>query len=149
MSVATIGGKIISTANENGNGHTLPAYEFVLIQDTTYATGSRFLVWLFNKVTGNASKKDDDKKEDSSGSQTTRSLNTIRAVALENGNVAFECNASLGVQIQFPSIVMKMIPDGKEKSEKIGSESLKKALEDDVPTALEGFLETYLQWLES
>jgi hypothetical protein len=44
---------------------------------------------------------------------------------------------------------MKAIPGAsKEKFEKSGGESLQKALEDDLPAALERFRQEYVWWLE-
>jgi len=147
-SQAIIGGKLISLKEER-NGEEMPCFEFVLIQDSTYATGSRFLVWLFNKITGNSNNSDDDGKKDiETGSQTTTSLNRVRAITADDGTIAFECNASLGVQMQFPALMMKLIPDGKDKSERRGSESLRKALETDVPVSLARLQDAYSQWLE-
>ena len=45
---------------------------------------------------------------------------------------------------------MKAVPGAsKAKFEKTGGESLVKALEDDLPTALELFRQEYISWLSS
>lgn len=136
--VATIGVKIIVD-----NNTTMPSYENVLIRDSTYAEGNRILLWFFNKVTGKGKK--DVKK---TTTQSTQSLSTIRAIPVGDGTIAFEANACLRVRVKFPSLLMKMIPDGKAQSERTGGESLRKALEGDIPTALENFRYCYVQWLE-
>ncbi|KAL7469671.1 hypothetical protein ACHAXS_009942 [Conticribra weissflogii] len=147
-SQAIIGGKLISVKEER-DGEEMPCFQFVLIQDSTYATGSRFLVWLFNKITGNSNNASDNGEKDiETGSQTTTSLNRVSALSVNNGAIEFECNASLGVKMQFPALMMKLIPDGKDKSEKSGSASLRKALETDVPVSLARFRDAYCQWLE-
>ena len=64
--------------------------------------------------------------------------------------IAFESNANLSLFIKFPALLMKAIPGAsKENFEKTGGESLVKALEDDLPTALENFRKEYVKWLES
>ncbi|KAK1745096.1 hypothetical protein QTG54_004387, partial [Skeletonema marinoi] len=109
MSIATIGTKVIK------EGHAgFPAYEFVLIRDATYATGSRVFVWFFNKVTG---KDKDNKRED----QSTQSLNRIRVLPIEDGSIEFECNANLSINIKIAAVLMKIIPN-KEKAEKTGGD---------------------------
>ncbi|KAL7446178.1 hypothetical protein ACHAXM_010044 [Skeletonema potamos] len=133
MSLATIGTKIIR------EGHAgFPAYEFVLIRDETYATGNKVFVWFFNKVTG---KDKDSKRED----QTTLSLNRIRVLPMEDGSIAFECNANLSVSIKIPPVLMKII-SSKEKAEKTGGESLCATLKGDIPSALSGFRQEYMKW---
>mmetsp|Transcript_28973 Transcript_28973/g.43790 ORF Transcript_28973/g.43790 Transcript_28973/m.43790 type:complete len:302 (-) Transcript_28973:173-1078(-) len=133
MSIATIGTKVIK------EGHAgFPAYEFVLIRDATYATGSRVFVWFFNKVTG---KDKDNKRED----QATQSLNRIRVLPMEDGSIEFECNANLSISIKIPAVLMKIIPN-KEKAEKTGGESLCATLKGDIPCALSGFRQEYMNW---
>eukprot|EP00804_Cyclotella_cryptica_P009574 CCRYP_006270-RA/>CCRYP_006270-RA protein AED:0.04 eAED:0.04 QI:221/1/1/1/1/1/2/138/286 len=134
MTVATIGVNIFTC--EKG----MPCYQFVLVKDSTYAEGNRIFVWFFNKATGK------DKRQNSEA--MTESLNIIRAVPVENGGIAFEANASLRVRVKFPSFLMKVIPNGKEKTEQIGGESLRKVLEEDIPVALDGFRQEYMRWLE-
>jgi hypothetical protein len=140
MSLATIGTKVIR------EGHAgFPAYEFVLIRDSTYAKGNKLFVWFFNKVTGKAGKDKDNKKED----QTTQSLNRIRVLPMEDGSsIAFECNANLSISVQIPAALMKIIPS-KEKAEKTGGESLCATLKGDIPSSLSGFRQEYMKWREN
>ena len=133
MSIATIGTKVIK------EGHAgFPVYEFVLIRDATFAKGSRLFVWFFNKVTG---KDKDSKRED----QATQSLNRIRVIPMEDGSIAFECNANLSISIKIPAVLMKIIPN-KEKAEKTGGQSLCATLKGDIPTALSCFRQEYIDW---
>lgn len=135
MTVATIGVNIFTC--EKG----MPSYQFVLVKDSTYAEGNRVFVWFFNRATGKDKRRDNE--------AMTQSLNTIRAVPAENDGIAFEANACLRVQVKFPSFLMKVIPNGKEKTEQIGGESLRKVLEEDIPVALDGFKQEYIRWLEA
>lgn len=136
LSLVTIGCKVAIDNND------FPKYELVLVRDTTFARGNRLFVWFFNKVTG--------KDKDETTSQTTFSLNRISVIIPKQSGIAFEANASLNLLIKFPSLLMKAIPGAsKEKFEKTGGESLVKALEDDLPTALEQFRQEYINWLSS
>ena len=140
MSLVTIGVKIIAGAD-------FPSYEMVLIRDSTYAEGNRLFVWFFNKITGKE-KSNADGSSTVTGDQTTFSLNRFGVVSKENGMISFEANANLIVRVRFPSFLMKAIPGAsKEKFEKTGGASLQKALEDDLPAALEGFRQEYVRWL--
>ena len=142
MSLVTIGVKIIAGAD-------FPNYEMVLIRDSAYAKGNRLFVWFFNKIIG----KDKDNTDGSSTvtrDQTTFSLSRFGVVPKGNGMISFEANANLIVRVRFPSFLMKAIPGAsKEKFERTGSASLQKALEDDLPAALEGFRQGYVWWLEN
>ncbi|KAL3815333.1 hypothetical protein ACHAXA_010015 [Cyclostephanos tholiformis] len=142
MSHVTIGVKIIESTD-------FPSYEMVLIRDSTYAEGNRLFVWFFNKITGK-DKGNTDSSSNVKSDQTTFSLNRFGVVLKENGMISFEANANLIVRIRFPSFLMKAIPGAsKEKFEKTGGASLQKALEDDLPAALEGFRQEYVLWLEN
>ena len=134
MTVATIGLNLFLCKNG------LPNYQFVLIKDLTYAEGNRVFVWFFNKVTG----KDKNKGKEA----TTQSLNIIRTVSASDG-VVFEANASLKIQVKFPSLLMKVLPTGKAKAEETGGTSLRKMLEADLPVALKRFRQEYMRWLEN
>jgi hypothetical protein len=136
MTVATVGVNIVTC--EKG----LPSYQFVLVKDSTFAEGNRIFLWFFNKVTGKDKNKDNEEA-------TTESLNTIRVVYTEENELAFEANASLRIQVKFPSFLLKVLPGGKEKSELTGGESLRRVLEEDLPVALDGFRQEYIRWIES
>ena len=137
MSLATIGAKVVK------EGHAgFPAYEFVLVRDSTYAKGNRLFVWFFNKIT----KKDDI--DDSNRDQTTQSLNILRVLPMDDGSIAFECNANLSISVKVPAVLMKIIPN-KENAESTGGESLVATLQKDIPTALSAFRDSYIKWRDS
>jgi hypothetical protein len=137
ISIVIIGVKLV--VSNTG----LPCYEMVLIQDSTRAEGNRLFVWFFNKVTGK------DSSTTKTSEQTTFSLNRISAVAKGSDMIAFEANANLNLKLQFPTLLLKAIPGAsKAKFEKTGGESLRKALEDDLPAALESFRQEYIRWLK-
>jgi len=156
-----VGGKLISIKDRR-SGRNLPCYEFVLIEGSVFASGARLLVWSFDRIMGNAEGTVENDRDGNKGnnndycssvppdsdSQTTTSLNRVRALSLGDGNMAFESNASLGVQMNFPAWMMKMIPFGKERSERSGNDSLRKALEQDIPPSLSRLRDAYIRWLE-
>jgi hypothetical protein len=109
MSLVTIGVKIITKTD------FLPSYEMVLIRDSTYAEGNRLFVWFFNKITGK-NKVNADGSLSTKNDQTTFSLNRFGVVTKENGMISFRANASLIVQIRFPSFLMKAIPGASKAS---------------------------------
>lgn len=141
MSTVTIGVKLISTS-------VFPSYEIVLIRDSNYAEGNPLFLWFFNKVTGNDKIIKGDQAEKKV--QTAFSINRIGVVLQENDMILFQGNATLSLLLQFPSFLLKALPGAsKEKSERTGSKYLKKALDDDLPAALEGLRKEYSRWLQT
>lgn len=133
MTVATIGLNIFRCKKG------LPNYQFVLVKDSTYAEGNRIFVWFFIKVTG----KDKNKENEAS----TQSLNIIRTITAGD-RIAFEANASLKIEVEFPSLLVKVLPGGIVKAEETGGSSLQRVLEADLPFALESFRQEYLDFLD-
>lgn len=140
MSNVTIGAKLISAS-------VFPSYELVLIRDSNYAEGSPLFVWFFNKVT----RKD---KIIEGGlpyrkGQTAFSFTRITAVPLENDMISFQANATLSLLFKFPSFLFKALHSSKEKTEMIGGKYLKKALDGDLPAALDRLQKEYFLYLRS
>jgi hypothetical protein len=141
MSIVTIGVKLISASD-------FPSYEIVLIRDMNYAEGNPLFLWFFNKVTGNdkITKGGPAYKK----AQSAFSINRISVVLQENGMISFEGNATLSLLLQFPASLFKALPGAsKEKYERTGGKYLKKALDDDLPAALERLRREYVRWLQS
>ena len=140
-SIVTVGVKLISDS-------AFPSYEIVLIRNLNYAEGNQLLLWFFNKVMGS----DKVNKDGTVGrkDQTALSLNTISVVRQENDMISFQGSATLSLLLQFPSFLFKALPGAsKEKSERTGSKYLKKALDDDLPAALDRLRTEYTRWQQS
>ena len=122
--------------------------QIVLIRNLNYAEGNQLFLWFFNKVMGS----DKVNKDGTVGrkDQTALSLNRISVVRQENDMISFQGSATLSLVLQFPSFLFKALPGAsKEKSERTGSKYLKKALDDDLPVALDGLRTEYTRWLQS
>jgi len=121
-------------------------YEFVLVKDTTEASGIPLFVYFFNRVTGKVEKSDDDA---SSAEQSTTSVNRISYSVLDE-RVQFTSKANLSIRLGFPRVILKVLPGARtRKIEEKGGEALVSALEKDIPTALENLVDEYVQWLEA
>ncbi len=140
-SIVTVGVKLISYS-------AFPSYEIVLIRNLNYAEGNQLFLWFFNKVMGSDKVKKGGPL--SKKIQTATSLNRISVVRQENGMISFQGSATLSLLLNFPSILLKALPGAsKEKSERTGSEYLKKTLDDDLSAALDGLRNEYVRWLQS
>jgi len=135
VSKANIGAKFIQEPS--------PRYEFVLIGDEQSVKGLPPVVWVYNKLTGSG---DDGEKSESSTS--TSSLTTIAYDETEDGKTIIKSNASLSVAVNFPSILLKILPTNKEKAEETGGKALCKTLEKDVVASLEAVEKAYMKCVD-
>jgi hypothetical protein len=121
---------------------SFPEYQFTLIQDTIRAEGPRAMVWIFEKITGASSKQ---KK-----GQTTHSFSTLKVEPSPDkpGEIVFQSNTRLEINLYFPKILLRILPMSREKSNEIGSKSTLKSLEVRGVAALKIFEKSYSTWLE-
>jgi hypothetical protein len=116
-------------------------YEFTGVADETTAEGLKPVVWIYNTLTG-AGKKDE---------KLRRSFNSLSRFSCEktgDDTVVFKTDVFLSVGIEFPAILLKILPTNKEKAEKTGGQAIVKALEKDVAKALSKIEEKYQKMLE-
>lgn len=121
------GSKALSTrSNED-----LPMYEFVLIADKFEVQGAAPVVWIFNKLTGS-------KAEDSQefGLTKTRARSRVSLIETENSNYAFQFALEMQVKVEFPKVLVKIMPTTKEKMEEQGSNAILKAVKQDIIDAI-------------
>ncbi|KAL7466120.1 hypothetical protein ACHAXS_006417 [Conticribra weissflogii] len=142
-----VGVKLISVRDDLSGG-SVPCFEFVLVKSSTSAVGARWLVWSFDRLMGNDAADSDADRNDEQTTATT-SVNRVRALFLNDGSVAFESRASLGVRMDVPNWMRSVIRYGKERSERSGNEALRKVLERDVPPSLERLRDAYASWIEA
>lgn len=134
VSLAKIGVKLIREPS--------PRYEFVLIGDEQTVTGLPPVVWIYNKLTGSG---DDGEK---SSSASSSSLSVISYDETEDGKTIIKSKASLSVEVNFPTILLKILPTNKEKAEETGGKALCKTVEKDVQASMDAFEKMYLKSLD-
>ena len=134
VSLAKIGVKLIQEPS--------PRYEFVLIGDEQTITGLPPVVWIYNKLTGSG---DDGEK---SSSASSSSLSVISYDETEDGKTIIKSKASLSVEVNFPTILLKILPTNKEKAEETGGKAICKTLEKDVQASIDAFEKMYLKCLD-
>lgn len=135
VSKANIGAKLVQEPS--------PRYEFVLIGDEQTVKGLPPVVWVYNKLTGSG-----DGGEKGGSNASTSSLTTITYGETEGGKTIIKSNASLSVNVKFPSILLKILPTNKEKAEDTGGKALCKTLEKDVIASMEAVEKSYMQYLD-
>jgi len=128
-----------------------PEFQLTFIKDSQKVTGPRFLVFIFNKLTGR-----DEGKEGKDGGgggsgggegkeQAVTSFSRFFAEQSSETEATFVIETSLDIAIKFPSLLMKILPVSKEKAEEQGSASVIKTLVKDTGASLERIATYYTQ----
>lgn len=120
-----------------------PAYQTVLIAEKQRVYGLAPVVWIFNQLTGNSAKKDDQFGPPSGKAKSMISIIEEKASFC----VHFDCVVQ--VEVKFPKVLVKIMPMSKEKMEQQGSASVTKAVEKDVAKAVQSAIDAFLSWRTS
>lgn len=157
----TIGTKLIQVEQSVGVGRSLklPEFQATLIADEPRATGPKFFVWLFNKITYGGNPDEINKTDDDGNKQNKRSENALLRLRLEpviienegidvpsdntTMNFVFVGESTMLLEFEFPKLLLRFFPMKKDTAEKMCSESIVKALEKNMLPAMEAFCEEY------
>jgi len=119
--------------------------QFVLVKTEQIPDGPAPLVWLFNKMTGN----DKAKSGGGDSKQAIRSLSRLNLKSSsEGGTGIFSLATMLELSVEFPSLLLKLMPVSKEKAEEQFSSSIRNTVEKDQSVVVPMFRQLYLDWLE-
>lgn len=116
----------------------MPNYTFLLVGEELSVSGLPPVVWIFNKLTGSEKKKESLQSNGVCAS-------SITVVKDTDGQLVFSFIADIKIKINFPAVLLKILPTSKEKAEQTGSTSVRKAVERDVEVGVSGALETFLK----
>ena len=141
QSDAMIGTKLV-TPNTTG-GATSPEFQLTFIKDRQNVTGPRFLVFIFNKLTGQDGKKSEHGDGDGANEQAVTSFTRFFAERSSETEATFIIETSLDIAVKFPSLLLKILPVSKEKAEEQGSASVIKTLVRDTTASLERIADYY------
>ena len=127
--------------NEDKKTTKQPEYQLVFIKDSRFVEGPRLLIWIFNQLTG-AKGKQKDKEEES----TVRSISRFTCDESPDGKtVEFTIKSKLEIVVEFPSILLKILPVSKEKAEEQGSASVLKTMGKDIEAVLPHVRQCYCE----
>lgn len=136
VSTALIGSKLLKPSDAS----MYPEYQFTLITDERIAEGAPPIVWIYNQLTG-AGKKDDASKE-----STAHSLSRVTVV--DTGNeLKFSISSILEIDVNFPSLLLRILPISKAKAEEQGSAAVLKTLSKGIEASIMGFRDKYNSWI--
>jgi hypothetical protein len=139
--VANIGAQIVHQSEHDGVTET--QLEFTYIDDEQIVQGPKILVFIFNALTG----KDLEGSSSRGKGQRVQSLSRLYTT-VSNNTVVFHIDTNLDISIQFPTLLLKLLPVSKEKAEEQGSEVIMNTLTKDTEAMIPKLEEFYLQTRE-
>lgn len=119
-----------------------PEYQLTFIKDIQNVKGPMLLVWIFNKLTGQDGKQSGN--EEGKKEQAVTSFSRFYAEQSGESEAIFVLETSLDIAVNFPSLLLKILPVSKEKAEEQGSASVTKALIKDTAASLERIAKYYV-----
>ena len=138
--------------SEGGNDD-FPEYQFVLLDSQNKASGSKWMVWIYNQLTGEGDKEDtnSNNEEEERGKNSSNALMRFYVSAEDDdtNTILFHSNSNLQIDIEFPNIMVKLMPVSKRRAEKLGSDSVGNALDKEGKHTLNAFQEAYKSWIQT
>lgn len=116
-----------------------PYYKCFLVADKKIPTGAKPVVWLYYKLTGGESKLDYNPP-------AGNAVSTICITEVDDNGYALKFSCNLQIIIEFPKVLMKILPSSKEKIEEQGSESVRKAVEKDIMSSISTTNDSFENW---
>jgi hypothetical protein len=124
---------------EDKNG--LPMYETVLIADRRTAKGPAPIVWIYNQLTG------DDKVKEGDYSPPQARVMSRSSITEQNGKFAFKVDVEFRIVVEFPAILVRILPTSKENMEEQGTISISKGIAKDVEVSVDALPKAFQRWL--
>jgi hypothetical protein len=120
-----------------------PFYDLLLIAEKKKVFGSPPVVWIYNKLTGHSAEIEDIIRPPSAKVQSILSIAENECGSYFN----FDCKAE--ITVEFPKVVLKLLPASKEKMEEKGTASVKIALEKSINKAINNIDSVVNDWMNS
>eukprot|EP00978_Attheya_sp_CCMP212_P020415 scaffold58372_cov53-Attheya_sp.AAC.1 len=144
---ATIGVKLFKAnpvVDEEGDPSlSNPELEFILLGQKFSADGPPPLVWIFNQMTGI------DQKTRKTSQVSNHAVFRVKVLPSNDGKgIVFASNMDAELHIQFPSMLLELLPVAKEVIEEQGSKSLQQLMNRDLPPGVDKFHDAYVKWIK-
>ena len=154
---AIIGFKLIYTPFDNDDIEHAeevdwePEYEFLLLAEDFRADGPPPLVFIFNQLTGKGAepttyKLSNDMHLHHAYLKVNARLHNDEASGKEK--VTFQSASRAEIALQFPSLLLKIIPVPIEIIEREGSRALLKNMKKDVVSGVSNFRRAFVEWAD-
>ena len=138
-SISIIGSKLLLPTEATA----FPSYEFILIRDERKATGLPPIVWVYNQLTGAG-------KEEREKDTAPMSLSRVTVCRSTDGeSVTFKIKSFLEIRVNFPAVLLKILPVKKGKAEAQGGEAVTKVLKKDIDISVAKFRDMYVDTIRT
>lgn len=129
-----------------------PEYQFLLLAEDFEADGPPPLVWIFNQLTGRGRKE----RLEAELPNDPHTIHTYLRVwasdaksysgDIKADRIVFKASCRTEININFPSILLKILPVPKEVIEKQGNKVLMFSMERDLVPGVDEFREAFIKW---
>jgi len=122
----------------------LPQYDCVLIGEQRQVNGPAPLVWVYNQLTGAASR---NYKEGEFHPSEASAKTKVSVVTEDDGaSYALACEMNGQVRVEFPKLLIRILPASKRTMEERGSASVLKTMRNDVVDGIDAVRESFLMF---
>jgi hypothetical protein len=136
---ACIGTKLIMQADTS-----LPAFEFVLIEDQSSARGIPPLVYIYDKITGSRN----GEQQTSKSNRETRFISRIGMKKTKNEQLmVFSCGGTMVINFKIPAPLMIFVRQDKQKSEDRMSKIIGKTIDKQMLKSLGVWENSYAEFV--
>lgn len=125
-----------------------PVYEFFVIGDKKRMVGSPPIVWLVRKLTGEGSTSSKNFQPSETKAYTRVSFQSPSSSAASSSSspMAKVClDVQCAIQVEFPKLLLKLLPAPKSKVEEKGTNSIRKVVLKDANEAVEAVQRAWLE----
>jgi len=129
-----------------------PEYQFLLLAEDFEADGPPPLVWIFNQLTGRGNKKSLQPELPNDPHTIHTYLRVWASDAksykgdIKADRIVFKASCRAEININFPSILLQILPVPKEIIEKQGNKALLQSMERDIVPGVNEFREAFIRW---
>lgn len=110
-------------------------HEIWLVGESQSITGAMPAVWLYRKLVGS-----------NNSNNSTQSLTVIRLLDKDASSVAISMRANVTIQVQFPDLLVRILPTSRERMQQQGSTAVTNALQKDLQRVMDELPDLYSSW---
>ena len=132
--------RLFSRQNDSNQKEEHVVHEFYLIADQKRFEGPKPVVWLVRKLAG--------PEQTEYQLSSTRAWTKVSIVRQKNKQVIFQLDVDVAVHVEFPKLLLKLLPAPQSKVEERGARAVGKAITKDITVAVKAVQvawETYQQ----
>ena len=119
----------------------IPQYVLNMIAETQTPTGFPPVVWAFHKIMGFC--------EPQGSLRPCGRVQSVLSVVEDSNDsrrLAFHMDVSVRIKVEFPAVLMRILPMKKDKAEAVASSSILKSVSRDVKTVVAGMQKAFVKW---